>query len=454
MPLDFTPRWETANAEVSGNPLFWDTVLEESDNFADNTVRAKKGGPFGAQLWAYNKKTGEYVLFGTGKEKQSSNAVISKGLASAHAEAENLSEVNRNIVKKFLGKYQTEDKDWEIIQASSGESCPSCRAKQTLFAQELRREGLIGKDGFSVIYKTIYEQTKWIARFDDKPFDTAFRAANQLGITRKKSGLLVFEAALRRNKKTREMIKSGELVYTPVNEIHAREVSEDLRTQFEGAQGKPFAAVLSADGQILSSAADTRGDNIGQFENGAIMRALHAAARAQKGRTNKPWDLKRAKLITNIRDIGPGAYAESLWYNLSGIDVVKKFTSKDVDRAAREVEGQSNRKTWRQVAAEYGADESAIRVRFNRYADEEGLTDTLHLTPNSSTAQVTWLSQIHRRERSLNTQAERLRELAKQGITKVTFYNGRSRSKLPLHKFIQHSNDNSDYDPGKKLEVA
>ncbi|MFK7839880.1 MAG: hypothetical protein AB8B83_06060 [Bdellovibrionales bacterium] len=447
MPIGFNSRYHQAfDTPVPGNKLFWDTVLEESDNFATKTALAGKGGPFGAQLWAINKRTNEVVLFGKGKNKQASNAVLSKGLASAHAEAESLSEENRDMVKKFLGKYQNDDMDWEIVQTSSGESCPSCRSKQVLFARELQEKGLVAQKGFHVIFKAIYEQTKQVAKFDDKPFDIAFRAARGLALAGSQGGLLKLNEKLLADPALKKLIDDKELIYLPVSEVESKSLSAELKRQFDRAKDSPFAALVAENGEILASAQDTRA-YIGQFEKGAMIAALQQAAGKNKDRGVKnPWLLNGAKLVTNIRDIGPGAYSESLWYGLSGIEVVSDHASPDIDLKAREVKGQTNFETFAQVAADYDADDAVLNVRYNPYEDTE-LEENQQYDANTSTAHIVWYGIIHRHEKSMNTQADRLQKLKEQGITDITHYNGTSRRKLPLHKFVQYSNDNSDYDP-------
>src|SRR5438132_1406714 len=127
-----TPRFKTAAAGLPGDPKLWDAALDESDRFAFEMANTDDDhGPFGAQLWLVNEATSDYRLV----KGQNSNAVVIKGDAGAHAEAENLSPERREDTREFLQEHRNEG--WQIVQVSSGESCPSCRSKQTQFFNEL-----------------------------------------------------------------------------------------------------------------------------------------------------------------------------------------------------------------------------------------------------------------------------------------------------------------------------
>ena len=82
--LPLKPRFTQALTSLPENNDTWKILLDQSDNFAFKTAIDQKGGPFGAQLWLYNPEKKQLVLVG----EEDSNAVVSKGIASAHAEAE------------------------------------------------------------------------------------------------------------------------------------------------------------------------------------------------------------------------------------------------------------------------------------------------------------------------------------------------------------------------------
>ena len=146
-----TARSQSTQSDLPGDPLFWKTILNQSDLFAYNSVNNGKGGPFGAQLWLFHSQKNQYILVGTQEKYEDSNAVLLKGFASAHAEAENLSIENRIHIYEFLKTHKNEA--WKVIQISSGESCPSCRSKQILFANELIQNKLINKNDFYIFLK-------------------------------------------------------------------------------------------------------------------------------------------------------------------------------------------------------------------------------------------------------------------------------------------------------------
>lgn len=445
MSLNFSPRHETATAEMPGNPIFWDAVLEESDRFAYETAQDEKGGPFGAQLWAVNKVTNEYVLIADPKHMQDSNAVISKGIASAHAEAENLSPENRQRAKEFLKLNQTESFDWEIVQTSSGESCPSCRSKQVMFSEELKASKLIAKDGFNVYYKATYEQTAKIAGFNDEPFDATFRAIGQSGPLEDRSALFGLEDALKSDAQTGDMVKSGDLLYNPVTLAPPAQIPDSVRGLMGYYSTVPFAAVVTKDNRVLSSAFSTH-KNSGQVEDNAIIKALQKAAMAKREKgVFESWNLDGAKLITNIRAIGPAAYAETLWYNLSGIEVAEYMNSEEIDLMAAEIPGMTNAQAWELVAAEYNAPDASINVRFAKDLQEQLPEEVLRTNGSTSVAHLFWHAKM-KYEALLSRQAERIVSLKNAGIEKFHIFNGKEIFEAPLTELIVASERSSNYD--------
>lgn len=435
------PRYETAQSGLPGDPLFWETVLNQSDVFAYNTASEGKGGPFGAQLWLVHPDTDQYILVGTAQEPEDSNAVISKGRASAHAEAENLSLEKRQELVNFLEAHRGEG--WKIVQVSSGESCPSCRSKQVLLASELIERGAIGPNDFHVAFKATYDQTKRDAGFNDAPYDQAMRAINKLDVLKTEQGLFGLSAALKADKVASAQIDTGELVYNPVDLVTKADAPKKVVRLFEWVGKQPFAVIIGRDGEIMSGGMDERyfsPTKINQPEKTAIVNALYKAAAKLRDVDGKfeAWNLEGAHLYTNIANIGPVAYAESLWYNLSDIRVVEEYTCDVIERAAQEMPGIDNKILFAKAAADYDAEDSPLKVVFN--GDPEG----------ASVAHLYWKAKMAM-EGLKNRQAERLNELEQNsGITQIAYIDGTEGA---LSDLVQSSSLNSHYD-GKQADPA
>ena len=423
----------SAQSHLPGDRLFWETMLNQSDLFAYDTVNEGKGGPFGAQLWLVQSSNDRYILIGSAEEPEDSNAVVSKGRASAHAEAENLSPNKRTDLIKFLEAHR--DQGWEVVQVSSGESCPSCRSKQILLANELIERGLIDRGGFSVVFKATYEQTRRDAGFHDAPYDQAFRAIKALGVFDSPDGLFGLDAALSCEPATSEQIQSGELVFNAIEPVVASKLSAEVKAIFDQAMDQPVAVLVRADGSVLCHATDLRErnqDQINQPERTAIVGALYKAASKLRQEEDKfeAWNLEGAWLYTNIRAIGPMAYSESLWYNLSGIKVVRDYTSPAIDKLAQELPGMKNSELFLQVAAEYGSESSPLNVAY--FGDPT----------EPSVAQMLWKAKMDM-EALKNRQSQRLQELEQGGPPATQLIDG---TDMPLSKLLMTSSQSSNYD--------
>ena len=425
-----TPRYERADASLPGRDDFWVAMLDESDNFAFKAARDGHGGPFGAQLWLVYPDIDRYVVVGMADRLQDANAVLSKGVASAHAESENLSPANRRRAIDFLEARR--DENWHVVQVSSSESCQSCRAKQILFANELIARGLIERGQFHVVFKASYGQAKRDADFNDAPYDMTFRALAHLGVLDHDGGLFDLENALRSDPTISALIETGDLIYNAVTSATQADLPSDVRAVFERADDQPLAVVASPEGhEILATGADHRDpahDVVHRHDMTALLSALHRASeRKRQAGVFESWDLKGATLFTNVRDLGPLAYAETLWCNLSNITVVRDAASEAVDLAAREDPMQSNCDLYKAVAAEYNSSETPVRTRF--------LGD-----PNDANAAHRYWAAHVAREAMLDRQAERLRELGDMDVGLV------DGSSLPLEQFIETTRQHSHYD--------
>lgn len=428
-------RYLSALKGLPGRDLFWEIAINESDVFAYNTVNEGKGGPFGAQLWLVNPETEQYVIVGNREHPEDSNAVVSKGRASAHAEAENLCPERRESVFSFLQNHRGEG--WQVVQISSGESCPSCRAKQVLFAEELIRKGLIERGGFHVAFKATYEQTRKDADFNDAPYDETFREIARLGVLDNKKGLFALESMFFNDPDISARIKNGEMVFNPVEAVSSECVPIAAKELIEKAGKVPAAVIVSKEGLVIGFGCDERKpeDYMNLPENTAFIRALFNAADGLRSSGKfESWNLEGAFLYTNIREIGSLAYSESLWYNLSGIRVIEDLASDEADFIAREMPEIPNAELFKIVAAEYDDPSLPIRVVFIGNSEE------------ASVAHLLWKSKMAMEELK-SRQSDRLSRLASEGgRINVNFVDG---TQCPPEDFVLSSKESSNYN-GKK----
>lgn len=426
----FTARWRTATGTLPGDQAFWQAALDDTDRFAYETAQAGKGGPFGASLWLVQPKTKKYIYVGT-----DSNAVVSKGIASAHAEAENLSAENQDKIMEFLRNNQGQG--WHVVQLSSGESCQSCRAKQVLFALALTEEKLIAPGAFHVAYKASYQQTMRDAGFNDAPYDMTFRAIGALRLPESTDGLFGLEKALAGSKTTKRLAEKGQLIYVPVRRADPMSSVRGLdaygRMRIAGQQRRPYAFLVDKQGAVIGEA-DQGPTNIG--DQLPIIRALHRAAILKRAQgVFESWNLQEATLVTNIRDIGPLSYAETLWYNIDHIDVIDDPIYAGLQQNAREHPAISNRQLFSKVAAEYDASACPLAVRY--MGDPE----------QSSIAHQFW--RAHQgREALLRAQASRLPTLAAGKVDVSSIDTGQA---IPIEALFAADGRNSHYD-GKQAE--
>lgn len=423
------PRHRGATAALPGDPAFWQLALDECDNFAFKTARDSQGGPFGAQLWLFHPDRDECVLVGTGDHRQDANAVLKRGNASAHAEAESLRPENRARVIAFLEKRA--EPGWRVVQLSSGESCPSCRAKQTLFALELVARGLIAPGDFHVAFKTTYQQTAAIAGFSDAPMDRTLGAILEMGLLQS-GGVLTFEEAVAHEPGLIACMSAAEMLplVTGSGSLAWREAAKPV---LEQAGNRPCAVILDRNAQaVLSWAVDARSaqDRINLPEKTAILGALYNAAAEQKRQGDpEPWKLKGARLVTNFKHIGPTAFAECLWFDIGEVYADSRLIGADIEVAAAEYPGLDNKALFAMVAGPYNTGGAPIA--------------TTHLgdgqTP--SIAHLYW--QAHRaREALLREQAQRREAL---GAVRTSYIDGKP---LSLTDLAECQTTSTHYDPG------
>lgn len=436
------PRYETATATPPGDRVFWEMMLDQSDVFALRTAMAGKGGPFGAQLWLVNPNTSEYVLVGTEERPEDSNAVVSKGIGSAHAEAENLSIDKRLKVTEFLEAHRGEG--WVVVQVHT-EACPACRAKQSLFALELQSKGLIGPDGFHSIFKFSFGQTQRDAGFSDEAYDTAFRAINALNIMDAQGDqLLALEDRLKANRTTSTLVNCGKLVYVPVKKqiiLHPQSGWQ----KFLHDSVLPAAVVIATNGRELARAVDERvtlSSPVNAYEETAIVKALHQASISQKrDGAFGTWNLQGARVYTNIADISPLDMAEGQWCNTGDITFIGNYTHRATEEMAKALPKLSNRDLFAAVAAEYNSPLSPIKVTFmGNPAPAATIVPSRNIPGEMSAAHAYWGGPRRILEEIMHRQVGRLRELA--GMN-VRFIDGTA---IDLTKLVAHSTVNTHYD--------
>jgi hypothetical protein len=393
----YVDRWTTATAELPFGPdakEFFTHAVNETDIFAMTTAKQEKGGPFGAALWVVSafpaEKGGRRLLrFTFVGPKIASNAVISTGIASNHAESEDLSAVRRNTTVRYLKRLQASGETalTAVVQVSSGESCCTCRAKQCLFAENLYALGLLPRGNFFVAFKAAYERTALDAGFHDKPYDMAFRVMLRTGVLHAPT----FLASLESNTQCVSDMNQAEAPSIPVRQAAASDVPPEVRELFtKESQGRtrPVAVVANTAGdngqfRVLSVQADKR-DNRGKkssrrsrgstystdesgvndFERSAITAALHRACQRQRSEgVFESWDLDNATVYTNLDSIGPLAYSEAQWCNVKQfVSLATDFGSEAVEKAGRECPQLDNRELFIRVASEYNSSQSSIRV--------------------------------------------------------------------------------------------
>ena len=141
------------------------TLVEETDEFAIKNVQSGKGGPFGASVHVYDLVSGDLTMIGD----LEANAVIDKGMGSAHAEDQAMNPETVNALKSYLESL-SKHSDAVVIFSSSGESCPACHSKEEILNRHLIDEGLLKSGRFAVTYGATYADTANIAGFNDEPY--------------------------------------------------------------------------------------------------------------------------------------------------------------------------------------------------------------------------------------------------------------------------------------------
>lgn len=263
-------------------PGLFERLLDETDRFAVETVRSGQGGPFGASLHVFNHDHGQHTEIGG----LAANAVLRKGIASAHAESESLNPASIRMLKDCLA--ENRGRELTVIHISSAESCPACAAKEEILAQHLVAEGLLPPGRFLAPYAATFEQTLEVADFNDIKY-------------------------------VRDMEKGCGQGKIPVRA--AVDMPVDIRRGIDRAAAEQtrIAIVRMKDGHIFTGY-DNRDEDMMET---AEVHALRQANTWQKSHGVKnSWDLTDAVLYTMCpRDqVGPLTMAESLWADIARIE--------------------------------------------------------------------------------------------------------------------------------------
>lgn len=255
--------------------------LDDVDTFALASVRSGIGGPFGAALFLYNEADETHEMIGEPK----GNAVLSTGCGSAHAEDRILGPDIVARLEQRLGELAAVRDNLYVVMVSSAESCPACHTKEQIVARALADAGLLPAGHFVVVFGASYQDTAEVAGFHDAPY---------------------FEDMVRG-------IGNGLIRVTPKS---SDILNDAVRILFRGS-ADPVSAVVR-DGNILAISGDQRNESA-VFAT-ADYTAIQAACRDQKNAgMMQPWNLREATLYTSSRTVGPLAYTECQWANITRI---------------------------------------------------------------------------------------------------------------------------------------
>ena len=238
---------------------------------------------------------------------------------------------------------------------------------------------------------------------------------------------------LESNPFTNSLIEKNELIYNPVDCIKKENAPEKVIKLFKKAKNKPFAVIVSTDGHILSFGEDQRNikyDKINHPEKTAIVNALQNASTQLKKSKLDCWNLEKATLFTNIHTLGPMAYSESLWYNLSAIKVIADYKNNEIESLAQEIPHINNMELFKQVAVDYNHQDCPLQVVWN------------HNSKQANVAHLLWKAKIEM-EKLKQQQSINLCQLEKKGYHNAQFID---QSTCPLSNIILSGDTNSHYD--------
>lgn len=316
------------------DPAILHKLPDACDAKAVENVRADRGGPFAASIHVHNTLTGDLQTI----VEPVGNAVIETGLASAHAEDRAVQPENTAKLRAAVAAIGVENSHVYVI--SSAESCPACHAKLEILARQLVHEKLILPQHFTVVFGASYEDSKAVAGFDDDKYHHDFQVIPGTGLIKQSFAKFL-------------------------------DLPETLRIRINDATG-PTAWIMTKD-RVLVGVGDAPEVNV-----------IHVASKIQQRvRIESPWNLRRATLYTFTHEIGPMAYAECQWANISEWVSVEHPSAQIF--ATREAPDIGNRALFRIVGTRpYTNLDSAMIIR--------------HLTPFANLGQHEWAAKPDKKQ--------------------------------------------------------
>lgn len=300
--------------------------LRACDDCAVENVRAGLGGPFGASLHVYDGSDLIDVAGPVG------NAVLSTGLASAHAEDRVMVPEN---VEKLRDVLRRVGAGASVYVVSSAESCPACHAKLEILARSLVHDGLLGAGRFHVLYGATYDDTRDVAGFNDAPYHTDMTKAPG-------ERLIAVQSC------------------TP----------DECPARFRAALEQGHAVIASPDGYHFVGVDARSSDVVATAEISAIRAACRAE---QTSGSPTPWDLEGAVLYSPAQALGPLMYAEAQWANIGRITLLAMASA--------------------QEAADIGNDDFFGVVAARPYNKAGAAVQIIRLSPFENKAQHEWARQ-------------------------------------------------------------
>jgi len=258
------------------------SLFSEEGNIIEG--RTPKGGPFGAAL-AVVLEDGSMIWIG----EPCGNNVLASGIASFHAEHEVLSAENYARLVAVLTAAKGKAGLPTVILFSSAQSCTTCHTKQEIVARDLLRHGLIERGHFLTIYGATYDETRDIARFNDKIYADAM-----IGACKKPDDPLA-------------LIKHKNVSFAALTPA--------LQSFFSQAQ-TPVAAIVREDKLYATGIEARTAEDL--FSTAEVMALRDACQRYRQEGHSESWTVD-GTLYTTTQEIGPLLYAESGWTRVSKI---------------------------------------------------------------------------------------------------------------------------------------
>lgn len=292
--------------------------LVAADRNALDGVRCGHGGPFGAGLALYVPQAdGTLQPYLLGEDH---NRVLATGFAGAHAEHTVLDGCAAKLTAMLHDR-----PDALAVLYSSGESCSACRTKAEIAARRLMAAGLLQPGRFVTAFGATYDDAMALAGFNDGPYlDDIRRPAAARGIACKPVTLAGLPAAV-----------PAEWRQSP----------------------RPWAGILSADGQWLAGAHDLRSDTR-WFARPELAAIAAASAAARDANAATPWDLAGAVLVSSSPGpVGPLTYASAQWANIGSI-----LCCSDGPVAESDAPGIADAALFAVIAGSYDHPDGAVRT--------------------------------------------------------------------------------------------